>query len=72
MATLGSIFGGSAYAMSGPKAPKSKTPAINAANEEEEKFVKYAKLENPQAKQIQRRLLTHHPGSFWHRSTPMN
>lgn len=42
MATLGSLFGGSAYAMSGPKAPASKTPAINAANEEEEKFIKYA------------------------------
>ena len=40
MLTLGTLFAGSGYAMSGGDKKATKTPPINASNQDEEKFIK--------------------------------
>ena len=39
MATLGTLFAGSAYALGGEKKAKQEGPPINAQSTEEEKFI---------------------------------
>ena len=41
MATLGTMFAGSAYAMSGKTEVKKQGPPINASNQDEERFIQY-------------------------------
>ena len=41
MATLGTLFAGSAYALGGEKKAKQEGPPINAQSTEEEKFIQY-------------------------------
>lgn len=42
MATLGVMFGGSAFAMRGGSKPEAKTPPINAESKDEEKFIQFS------------------------------
>lgn len=46
MATLGTVFGGTALAMSGKK-PQQTTPPIQAESSDEENFIKYAPSSTP-------------------------
>ena len=41
MMTLGTIFTGTAYAMSGKEKAKEQGPAINAGSKDEEQFIQY-------------------------------
>ena len=41
MATLGTLFAGSAFAMSGEKKAKEQGPPINAQSTEEEQFIQF-------------------------------
>lgn len=41
MATLGTLFAGSAYALGGEKKAKQEGPPINAQSTEEEKFIQF-------------------------------
>ena len=44
MATLGTVFAGSAFAMSGEKKAKEQGPPINAQSTEEEQFIQFVAM----------------------------
>ena len=44
MATLGTLFAGSAFALSGEKKAKEQGPPINAQSTEEEQFIQFVAM----------------------------